>query len=91
MFLLTVQKWTYVIPAQITLRVKVKEETDLTVHPQDFVLSFMLHTLSVNKALSMLRYPMRLALKETEFIKSTCRTVWLSQIEVTSMRNLSRI
>jgi len=91
LFLLTVLNWTYVIPAQITLSAKEKAETDLTVPPRDRGSSSMLHTLFVNKALFMLRYLKLLVQKETESTENTFRTVWLSLIEVTSMKSLSRL
>lgn len=78
-------------PAQITLSAKEKAETDLTVPTRDQGSSSMLHTLFVNKALFMLRYLKLLVQKETESTENTFRTVWLSLIEVTSMKSLSRL
>ena len=71
------------IYVQITLFVKEKAETDLMVHLQDLVSSFMLHILFVSKALSLLKYPGLLHLKETESTRNTFRTVRLLQIKAT--------
>ena len=80
-----------VIHVQVTLFVKGKTETELMVHLPKQLSSSMLHILFVSKALSMLKYPKLLPLKETESTGNAFRTVWLLLIEATIDEALEQI